>query len=97
MSEGVQFAHMKFCGEKESVNAGALEIGGESMEFAASIGEVAVAEFGSDDAAAFDADLQALQFGSSAAKSVVSLIEAVENARMGRVVETRGAQEKLEI
>ena len=82
MCERVQFAHMKFGGEVQGVNAGALKISGECVEFAARIGKMPLSQLGNNDTAAFDADFKSLKLGGGVAQRIVGLIEGVEDARI---------------
>ncbi len=66
------------------------------MEFSANVGQVPFVQLGNDDAAAFDANLEAVQGGGSAAKPVIRLIQTVEDAWMGKIVEATGAKKEIE-
>src|SRR5271169_513501 len=87
---------MELGAEIDGVNAGALEIGGQGVEFAAGIRQMPLVQSGDDNAAAFNAQFQAVQFGGNAAQTVVSIVEAIEHPRVSRIVETMGAEEKME-
>ena len=87
---------MKFRGKKDGVNSGALQIGGEGVKFAASVGQVAFIQLVNDNAAAFNANFQAVKSIGSAAQAIVGLIEAVEHARVRGIVEPLGAEMKIE-
>ena len=67
MGKRVQFAHIKFGGEPKSLDSGALQFGGESVKFAAGVGEVGFADFGDNDAASFGANFETAQIGGRAA------------------------------
>src|SRR6266852_5856220 len=88
---------MKFCGEVQSLNSAALQIGGESVKLAARVGEVAFIELGDDDAAALRADFQAVEIGGGALQRVISVVQAVNQARMRGIVQTLAAQEKIQV
>ena len=96
MSKSVQFAHIEFGREPEGLDSGALEFRGESVEFAAGIGEVSFADLRNDNAAAFGANFEAAQIGSRAAQGFVGDVEAVLHARVSDVVEAMGAEEQVE-
>ena len=95
MGKRVQFAHIEFGGEPESLDSGALKLRGESVEFAASIGEMRFADFRDDDAPAFGANLEATEIGGGAAQGFVSDVQAVLNARVSRAVKAMGAKEQV--
>jgi len=87
MRERVQFAHMKLRAEENRIDPCALEIVGESVKFAADIRQMPLVELWYHDAAAFDANFETIQRRRGAAQAVVSVIEGVEDLRMGIVVE----------
>ena len=68
MSEGVQFAHMKFRAEEKGMNASALKVSGEGVEFSADVRKVAFVQFWDNDATAFDTDLEAADFDGDGAQ-----------------------------
>ena len=96
MSEGVQFAHIKFGSEPEGLDSGALQFVGQGVEFAARVGEVCFADLGDDDAAAFGANLEAAEIGSGAAQGLVGDVEGILDARMSGAVKAMGAEEQVE-
>ena len=86
---------MKLTREESGVNPRTLQIGGEGVKLASRVGQVAFVEFGNHDATTFDADFQAIKGGGRASKTVVGLIQAVQDARVGRIVEPVGAKMKV--
>jgi hypothetical protein len=86
---------MEFGGEDEVVNSGATQIGGQGIDITTDIGKRGFVEFGSYEAVAFDAELQAIEVRSDGAKGVIGGIEALQRAGVLAVVETRGAEEKM--
>ena len=96
MGKRVQFAHIKFGSKPESLDSGALEFRGQSVEFAAGVGEMRLADSGDHDAAAFGANFKAAEVGGSATQGFVGGVEAVLNARVDRAVEAMGAKEQME-
>ena len=96
MGKRVQFAHIKFGSEPEGLDSGALQFGGKSVEFAASVGEVSFADLGDDDAAAFGTNFETTEIGGSAAQGFVGDVEAVLNARVSSAVKAMGAEKEME-
>ena len=96
MGKRVQFAHIKFGSEPESLDSGALEFRRESVEFAAGVGKMRFANFGDDDAAAFGANFEAAEVGCGAAQGFVGDVEAVLNTWVCGAVEAMGAKEQVE-
>src|SRR5262245_37977196 len=88
---------MKLGREPQGLNASTLKVVGQSVEFAADIGEMSFADLGDDDSAAFGANLQAAEIGSRAAQGIVSSVQAFLKARVGGVVETMGAEQQQEL
>jgi hypothetical protein len=88
---------MEFGTEENGVNAGALQIGGECVEFASGIRQMSLIQLGQDQPATFDAHFQTVQFVGDAAQSIVSLVETIEHARVGGIVETMGAEEQEKV
>jgi hypothetical protein len=78
------------------LNTGALEFRGESMEFAAGVGEMRFADFGDYDATALGANFEAAEVGGGAAQGFVGDVQAVLNARVSRAVEAMGAKKQVE-
>src|SRR5271169_3279874 len=87
---------MKFGAEENGMNSGTLEITGKGMKFAPSIRQMPVAESGDNNATAFNANFETVQQGGGVAQAVVSLVQAVEDARVGGFVETMGSEKKIE-
>jgi hypothetical protein len=73
-----------------------LQIGSESVELAARVGQVSFADLGDDDAAAFGTDFETAEVGGGAAKGFVGCVEAVLDARVGGAVKAMGAEEQVE-
>lgn len=86
---------MKFHAKKEGMNAGALQIAGQRVELAARVGQVALVQLGHNDPATFDANFQAVQSDGGGAQSVVGLVEAIEHARVGRIIKPVSAQQQV--
>jgi len=73
-----------------------LQFSGESVEFAAGVGEVSFTDFSDDDTAAFGANFEAAEIGGSAAKGFVGNVEAVLDARVGSAVKAMGTEQQVE-
>jgi hypothetical protein len=91
MRERVQFAHMKFGAEEKRVNRRALKIAGKRVEFSTNVGQMSFVQSRDNDAAALDADFEAVKRSGHIAKPVVSLIQRVENLGVGIVIEATRA------
>jgi hypothetical protein len=83
--------------EENGVNAGALQIAGECVEFASGIGQMPLIQLGQDQPATLDAHFETVQVVGDAPQSIVSLVETIEHARVGGIVKTMGAEEQEEV
>jgi hypothetical protein len=97
LREGVEFAYMKFLGEGEGVDSGAIEILGKSLQLAARVGERLLAVFANAQASAIDLDVETSEARCDAADCFVGFIEALQRLRMGELVEARGCKENVEL
>jgi hypothetical protein len=96
MSERVQFAYMELGGETKIVNTRALKIFCEGEEVAAVIGERIRVKPRSDQAAALDAEVQAVHGGDDAAEGFVGDVQALQQAGMLAFVEASRTQQQVE-
>src|SRR5579864_6387486 len=87
---------MEFGSENEVVDSRALKILGQSEKITTHIGERRIAEFRCDKSAALDANFEAVQVGGDGAQGFVGAIEALQQARVLPVIETRGTQQQVE-
>jgi hypothetical protein len=77
------------------MNASALKVDGKGAEFPSRIGQVAFGQPRDYDTAALDANIQSVESDGGRAQTIVSLIEGVQNSRVGRVIEALGAEKKI--
>src|SRR5271154_1526503 len=87
---------MELSGENQGANTCAAQIFGARGHFAAEIGELRATKFGRDDAAAFDAEFEAVKMRGGEPKSFVGAIEIVEALRMILLVEAFRTEQFLQ-
>src|SRR5713226_6801989 len=87
---------MEFGGENEVVNSGAVEIDRQVVEVAAHVRKRRIAQLRRHEAAAFDANLEAIGSPGHRTQGFVGAIQTLQHAGMLTLIKARGAQEEVQ-
>src|SRR5713226_7924089 len=88
---------MAFGGEDQVVNSGAVKIRCQVVEIAAHIGKRRLAQLRRHEAAAFDANLEAIRSADHGTQGFVGAIQALQHAGMLRLIKAGGTQEQVQL